>query len=514
MLAILQLRLIAFRGLAPAVSQVFEYDQDEILIGRAADNDFVVDDPERFCSRYHARCYRAENQFFVEDTSTPGTQVNAGHFLNKGHRHRLVTGDLLHIGECQIQVEILQAAAAETQADVSAFSIDDFFADGTSGFDAQPEVKKVPQPNIPYTSPADFYNPQASDPHAYSEQQSMQPVAFETPGNGYAPVDDYPVVPGPDGFGGSAEPYLAGAPAPAESVGYEIPTGYPEQTPVTDYPIEPVLPHTAPVDSVLPLNSSAEPVFSQAAPGEPIFPQAVPAEHVLPQAAPVEPASSRKVQAEHALSQVAPAEPTRVTENKPDTDVDGRAIRAFLQGLDVQPSDLVGRNKEEIMYSAGQMLRVLTQGIMEILLSRNDVKKEFGMDVTRIGAQMNNPLKFSQSASEAMIKLLTEAEGYMSAHDAVKEGVVDAKAHQVAVMAGMQSAIVSMLERFNPESLEEQLSSRFVFSRKGKYWEAYKDTYRQLVSEAEDDFNALFGDEFSLVYRQQVSEIESSYAQE
>lgn len=465
MSAILQLRLIAFRGLAPAAPQVFEFNQDEILIGRAPDNDFVVDDPERYCSRYHARCYRAENQFFVEDTSTPGTQVNAGHFLSKGHRHRLVNGDLLHIGECQIQVEIIQPAVAAPVADAGAFSIDDFFADGSSGFDAEPEANKVPLPNIPYTSAADFYNPATPDfpaPAEPQQTQQPQPEFATSSDHGYASEDSYPAQHGMDSFNDIAELPSEAVP---HSVGYEIPPDYSAPVPEPEY--------------------SAE---LQAGYAEPVV------ESGVPQQAP-------------ATSPVAP-------QSKPDADVDSRAIRAFLQGLDVQPSDLVGRNKEEIMYSAGQMLSVLTQGIMEILLSRNDVKKEFGMDVTRIGAQMNNPLKFSQSSGEAMIKLLTEAEGYMSAHDAVKEGVVDAKAHQVAVMAGMQSAIVSMLERFRPEALEEQLTSRFVFSRKGKYWEAYKEAYRQLVSEAEDDFNALFGEEFSQVYQQQVREIESGYSQE
>ncbi|MCV6612313.1 MAG: type VI secretion system-associated FHA domain protein TagH [Amphritea sp.] len=465
MSAILQLRLIAFRGLAPAAPQVFEFNQDEILIGRAPDNDFVVDDPERYCSRYHARCYRAENQFFVEDTSTPGTQVNAGHFLSKGQRHRLVNGDLLHIGECQIQVEIIQPAVAAPVADAGAFSIDDFFADGSSGFDAEPEANKVPLPNIPYTSAADFYNPVTPDFPAPAEPQSAQQPQpeFATPSDhGYASEAPCPELHGMDSFNDIAE-------LPSGAVTYS-----------EEYDISPDCSAPAP-----------EPEYSaelQAGSAEPVVESGVP--------------------------QQAPAAPPAASQPKSDADVDSRAIRAFLQGLNVEPSDLVGRNKEEIMYSAGQMLSILTQGIMEILLSRNDVKKEFGMDVTRIGAQMNNPLKFSQSSGEAMIKLLTEAEGYMSAHDAVKEGVVDAKAHQVAVMAGMQSAIVSMLERFRPEALEEQLTSRFVFSRKGKYWEAYKEAYRQLVSEAEDDFNALFGEEFSQVYQQQVREIESGYSQE
>jgi len=460
MSAILQLTLIAFRGLVPATSNVREYDQDEILIGRAPDNDFVVEDPERYCSRYHARCYRADNQFFVEDTSTPGTQINAGQFLTRGHRHRLVSGDLLHIGECQIQIDLIESVVpAESKNICDAFSIDDFFSED-SGTSTTALVKDTaPLPNIPHTSAADFIR--TAEPHSegfdfseYAEGLAMQEGAFD----------------------------------PNESPEVEI-------TPSVD-----IVAHSVEVDV-------AHGQYDDLDAKQPSAISTDVEVSLLEHSADVSTSSNESAEGMPLTSQ-------RPVTGNAQTEIDSKAIKAFLQGLNVEPSDLVGRNKEEIMFSAGQMLHVLTQGTMEILQSRSDVKKEFGMDVTRIGAQMNNPLKFSQTSNEAMVKLLTQAEGYMSAHDAVKEGVVDAKAHQVAVMAGMQAAIVSMLERFKPEALEDQLNSRFVFSKKGKHWEAYKKAYQQLVLEAEDDFHSLFGDEFSLVYQQQVREIESSYSQE
>ncbi|WP_415897763.1 type VI secretion system-associated FHA domain protein TagH [Neptuniibacter sp. QD57_21] len=493
MSAILQLRLIAFRGLAPAVSQMREFDQDEVLIGRAPDNDFVVEDPERYCSRYHARCYRADNQFFVEDTSTPGTQVNAGHHLGRGHRHRLVSGDLLHIGECQIQVDLIESAQPVAAQEVGAFSIDDFFSDGGASDQIEAPVNKVPLPNIPHTTSADFYD-------SIAPQNNMPPRH----------VDGYEVESHEQHFADPATSVSIEQNA-AQAVTMQAVTM--DDAPVAPVPVEqPYMEqHLDAYDQavVMPEVNAAH-VSSQIS--DALIPEVQPVPSTVQQA-PVHEAVVEEALVQEAIVQQASAQQSPA-QQAPKSDVDSLAIKAFLQGLDVQPSDLVGRNKEEIMFSAGQMLRVLTQGIMEILLSRNDVKKEFGMDVTRIGAQQNNPLKFSQNSGEAMIKLLTEAEGYMSAHEAVKEGVVDAKAHQVAVMSGMQSAIVSMLERFRPESLEEQLTSKFVLSRKGKYWEMYKDAYQQLVSEAEDDFNALFGDEFTQVYQQQVREIESSYSQD
>lgn len=471
--ATLQLTLIAFRGLVPAVSYVREYDQDEILIGRAPDNDFVVDDPERYCSRYHARCYRADNQFFVEDTSTPGTQVNAGQFLTRGHRHRLVSGDLLHIGECQIQIELIEnAMPVQQQVTNDAFSIDDFFADAAAVANGEPAPISVPLPNIPHTSSADFY------------QSTRSSVEQDFDFAEYANLDL------PEAF--TEESHKIDA---SSSDGFENQVNVPEALNES----------SADFNQEIPVYAEQEIELDRV--GDLSDLQAIP------------PVSDMGVsEQEVSVPQLDLAEKTADEELKESSqqisDVDSKAIKAFLQGLNVEPSDLVGRNKEEIMFSAGQMLGVLTQGTMEILQSRNDVKKEFGMDVTRIGAQMNNPLKFSQTSGEAMVKLLTQAEGYMSAHDAVREGVVDAKAHQVAVMAGMQAAIVSMLERFKPEALEEKLTSKFVFSKKGKYWETYKDSYQQLVVEAEDNFHALFGDEFCQVYQEQAREIEASYSKE
>ena len=469
MSVMLQLTLIAFRGLVPAVSYVREFDQDEILIGRAPDNDFVVDDPERYCSRYHARCYRADNQFFVEDTSTPGTQVNAGQFLTRGHRHRLVTGDLLHIGECQIQVELIDNVVPAQQITNDAFSIDDFFADALAVDSNDPIPSSVPLPNIPHTGSSDFYqavSPSAEQGFDFSEYQNAAPEAIhnEMPNNSM-PSDAHEFDNRVHGMEGS------------------------------DFQV---------------IDSKEE--SSLVALGGPLADQSVDIEkqELLTHA---EPLSEEVAEFIDTVNKPVDEAPMAPVGEKPSQDIDSKAIKAFLKGLNVEPSDLVGRNKEEIMFSAGQMLHVLTQGTMEILQSRNDVKKEFGMDVTRIGAQMNNPLKFSQTSSEAMVKLLTQAEGYMTAHDAVREGVVDAKAHQVAVMAGMQAAIVSMLERFKPEALEEKLSARFVFSKKGKYWETYKESYQQLVVEAEDNFHALFGDEFCQVYQEQAREIEASYSE-
>jgi type VI secretion system protein len=129
------------------------------------------------------------------------------------------------------------------------------------------------------------------------------------------------------------------------------------------------------------------------------------------------------------------------------------------------------------------------------------------MDVTRIGAVRNNPLKFCSSVDEAMLIMLTQSEGYLGPQESVLEGVVDVKAHQVAVMSGMQAALTSLLDRFEPATLESQLTTRFTLSKKSRYWDMYTTAYQQLQLEAQDNFHGLFGEEFSRVYEEQVRQI-------
>ena len=124
-------------------------------------------------------------------------------------------------------------------------------------------------------------------------------------------------------------------------------------------------------------------------------------------------------------------------------------------------------------------------------------------------------MKFSPSVDEALEALFEEGKGgaYLPPVAAVREGFDDLKAHQVAVMAGMQVALASLLKRFDPATLEKRLKSQSVLdsilpaARKAKYWELYEDLYKEIAREAEDDFQGLFGKEFATAYERQVKKL-------
>ncbi len=77
------------------------------------------------------------------------------------------------------------------------------------------------------------------------------------------------------------------------------------------------------------------------------------------------------------------------------------------------------------------------------------------MAQTMIQPVQNNPLKFAPNVDEAMLLLLRrDNQAFMAPDRAVADSFEDLKAHQLAVMAGVQAAIRHLLARFEPAALE------------------------------------------------------------
>jgi type VI secretion system protein len=72
-------------------------------IGRAADNDWVLPDPQRFVSAHHARIHHRDGLYVLEDTSTNGVYINDDDRpVAKRGAHVLQNGDIIRFGEYQV----------------------------------------------------------------------------------------------------------------------------------------------------------------------------------------------------------------------------------------------------------------------------------------------------------------------------------------------------------------------------------------------------------------------------
>jgi type VI secretion system protein len=129
----------------------------------------------------------------------------------------------------------------------------------------------------------------------------------------------------------------------------------------------------------------------------------------------------------------------------------------------------------------------------------------------------NNPFKFSVSAQEAMLRVLNRTDSaYLSGPVAAAEAIDDINAHQMAVMAGTEAALKSILQRFRPATLESRFGSDSIlvkalpFLKKARYWEFYKILYDEVSEAADDDFQQYFGIEFSSAYEEQLDRLKIS----
>jgi type VI secretion system protein len=85
-------------------------------IGRSADNDWVLPDPQRYISAHHARVQCRSDGYFLEDLSTNGVYVNDGDRpLAKLGPYRLRNGDLLRFGDYHVIVAIENGSAGAIQ---------------------------------------------------------------------------------------------------------------------------------------------------------------------------------------------------------------------------------------------------------------------------------------------------------------------------------------------------------------------------------------------------------------
>lgn len=323
---------------------------------------------------------------------------------------------------------------------------------------------------------------------------------WDEPGDASEPMPDTSVAGAiPDDWSLEPEP-PAGAPAQAESPPEpeieplqtgQIPDDWEpenpkaEQTTLGPDPAAPADPESSAIPSIAPQPDPA--------PTEPpLAPEAPP---------PAQPEIRRPTPGARSVSGGAAATPQSSS----------RALQAFAQGAQLELPKMSDEDAEAHLRTLGEIYRIVVQGMMEVLAARASVKNEFRVEQTMIQPVQNNPLKFSLSVDNAMENLLVKrGPGYMSPVTAMQEGFSDIQAHQIASLAGMQSALKSVLARFDPEHLGDRLQKSSLLgglllgSRKAKYWDTFQSLYREIASEAEDDFQKLFGQAFAEAYEQEI----------
>ena len=485
-----------------------------LSIGRGPGNDWVLPDPERHLSKAHCMIVGAGGHYLLTDISTNGVFVNgAGERVPRNGQVELTDGDEIRLGDYVITVSEAAGAAHPVAAHEPLVPggvrrADPFAAPS----DLTPDPLGGDPLNDPFgaPSPAGFVHPIAAPPPALRPNDPFDMADEEN--RAYRASDD-------DLFKGVTPSEQWQGPSQADSTDAPLHAfSAPRPVAVNDFDdldIDALLGDTPPGQAAGPAGSTpprqpqppATPSPRQAPPPASDIddllgdtPPEAPPPVAQPAAAPEPPPAA--VRAPPATAPATPPVPADAA----------RLLAAFLKGAGVPDLNL-GDNPEQAMQAAGAVFQAMVDGLRQVLISRAAIKNEFRVEQTMLRARDNNALKFSVTTEDAVAALLQPNKpGYKPPLDAAQEAFDDVRGHEMAVMAGMQTALMGLLRRFEPAALEKRLQPGMLGSvlpgaRKARTWELFCETYKDIAREAQDDFQSVFGREFARAYDAQLRKL-------
>lgn len=458
-------------------------------IGRGADNAWVLEDPEKYISSRHSQIAFENGQYYLLDLSTNGTFFNgAPEPIGNGNRQPLKDGDRFTLGDYEFLVSMRHRSNASGAADdpfgAGRFAEspatagddllhglgagrDDSFATGTKAFDSSLTPLLTPG----YTE---------TDPLQALDKATGRGTPFFGPG---------PTGSQPD----NADPmqHAVKWPNTLPDSRFAIPEDwYRDDAPGDEFPSPPPMPeHAAPI----------------------VDPQLVQELQLSQQRCKVLEAERQKLLTHiktltQQLKTAAPA--PAASPARPLT-----ADAALIEAMGLSKWELPPQRKAELSQIAGAIIRETIEGLMQALTFRKKIKEEFRINVTTIQPVENNPLKFSANFDDALENMFVKNnKAYQGPLEAVREGFYSLSEHQLAVLAGIQAAFRGMIERLDPEALEQRFEKYrkakvIKVGQKAKNWESYKEFHKDLLGNLDNSFQHLFGYDFVQAYEEQLQRL-------
>ena len=483
-----------FEALKPGVEHAtVQFGPEGGSIGRAKSNTLVLDDPDCTVSRVHAQVVcRAGRYFIIDRGSNP--LLHNGHTLGAGNEAPLSDGDRLCIGSFDLIVQVMADVAPASVADNFTQSISPATGGPSAEDDPFADLLAIPGVSPPAT-PESVVSPE-STPGPFDDLLAPPPSPATPLGLDPPSSKDQGAL---DDFSDLITPAAQGTPSINSLFGIDTGQG---GDPLAHSPLADPLhyPNTA---------TNTDPLAALA--GGTASPTSAPKSDHLPigQFAFVPPQATSNVAPP---SPPAPATPPAAPVSPANTDV---LLAALLRGLDElrKPPDAL---TPELMERIGTLLRDAVQGTLQLLLTRQKLKRELRAEVTVIASQDNNPLKFSPTAEVALAHLLgPDMRGFMPSSDAMRDAFDDLRAHQFGVMVGMRAALTQLIARFAPDELKKRIVAKSAFDslftarRKAQLWDQFVQLYAEIATEAEDDFHSVFGKAFTQAYEEQMERLKS-----
>lgn len=463
----LKLRVISdhYKALGKRSSRLFGVTGGRI--GRAQDNDWILPDPDRYISSHHCRVEFRAGQWMLEDTSTNGVFINGSDVPVSVEGPRVLKdGDRLRMGDYEIIVSIDDRQ--------------DFPPDASGQLPIPPRIgsrRGSPAPEIDLGEELDLTD-LLSDAAMKSVEQPAEP-ARPAAGNGASADGAFDLN------------KALGLDLQARSALTNTVPGRPTRSGFTSLLDNPEEPEQRTV-----VGGKPDDWQMQTKPYDRKSLQA------LTQGALTRPATER------------PAAAPAARRSEGSTLEPSSAVEAFCRGAGIDPASIPLETQHALMQIAGQMVREVVLGLMDVLKGRADQKNRLRLSQTGIQPVDNNPLKFSASVDEALVKLFDGHSNsrYLGPVEAIRDSFADLRSHQQALSAAIQAAIDEVMNRIEPGELQERFDrglkrgALLGAANKMKYWDLYTEFYHVLNQRNEQNLPTLFAEELARTYAEKAAQ--------
>jgi len=474
----LKLRVISdhYKALGKRSSRLFGVTGGKI--GRAQDNDWILPDPDRYVSSHHCKVDFRAGRWMLEDTSTNGVFINGSDTpASVAGAYTLQDGDRLRLGDYEVLVSIDER--------------NDFGADDSGQIPAPPRVRN--KSNVKH-------HPRSTDGDLGEELDLTDLISDSA----IAPAPKLPPLRAPTASSSSLdlESALALDSDDLKAMGPIPATPAPAKAPKTAFAS--LLGESGEHKPVArPRKAEAPPKLEEPQKTDDWHMQTRPYDRKALQAL-TSPAALAK------LEKPEPERPKRVAESS--TAEPSSGIEALCRGAGIDPASLPVDQQNALLTLAGQMLREAVLGLMESLKGRTDLKSRMRLSQTTIQPGENNPLKFSASVDEAVLKLLDpHGSRYLGPIEAIRESFADIRTHQAGLVGSIQAAVDELMNRIEPGELQERFDRGLKrgpllgATNKMKYWDLYTEFYQVLNQRSEQGLPTLFSEEFARTYAEKVA---------
>jgi|SRR6056297_1103248 len=185
----------------------------------------------------------------------------------------------------------------------------------------------------------------------------------------------------------------------------------------------------------------------------------------------------------------------------PDMVLDAIATAAGL------PEGSLSRgNPLETATEIGRALHALSEELSTLLQARAVARRSVRSgQVTMIGREDNNPLKFMPTPDQALSAMFGPPRpGFQRGGEAIRAAFSDVKRHQYATHAAIQPALARLLEDLAPETIEARVkTSGLLQNRRAKAWDTFVERWDAKAQSHENGMLDVFLAYFAEAYDRQ-----------